>query len=396
MKSLLISEVFPPQTGGSGRWFWEVYRRLPRDRAVVAAGEYAGDAAFDEGHDLDVVRRPLNMREWGLRSLSGLAGYSRLSRDLRRLARDRGIEQVHAGRVLPEGWLAWILKTWCGLPYLVYVHGEEMQHASTSREHSWMVRRVIEAADLLIANSRNTADILRRGWRVPDEKIRVLHPGVDTRRYVPGRRDEAARHELGWGERPVVLTVGRLQKRKGHDMMIRALATVRRAASDVLYAIAGDGEARPVLERLAEQQGLAGHVQFLGEISDERLVLCYQQCDLFVLANRQVGEDIEGFGIVLLEAQACGKPVIAGASGGTAETMRIPETGLTLDCTGPEPLARTVADLLLDPRRRAVMGAAGRDWVVKRFDWESLSRQAALFTGSGSPSPESLDLEAVS
>jgi phosphatidylinositol alpha-1,6-mannosyltransferase len=169
--------------------------------------------------------------------------------------------------------------------------------------------------------------------------------------------------------------------------MIRALAAIREAVPGVLYAVAGDGEERATLEELAGQSGLREHVQFLGEVDDDRLVRCYQQCDLFVLPNRQVGRDIEGFGMVLLEAQACGKPVIAGASGGTAETMRIPETGLVVPCDGPGELAAAVVALLDDPGRRARMGAAARAWVVERFDWESLSQQAeAIFRGR-SPAP---------
>jgi phosphatidylinositol alpha-1,6-mannosyltransferase len=169
-------------------------------------------------------------------------------------------------------------------------------------------------------------------------------------------------------------------------MMIRALAAIRRTVPDILYAIVGDGEERDSLQELAERLGLSGHVQFLDELDDEGLLHCYQQCDLFVLPNRDINGDIEGFGIVLVEAQACGKAVVAGASGGTAETMCIPETGQVVPCEGPELLAELVAELLADPERRARMGEAGRRWVVERFDWSALTRQAeVLFRG---PQPE--------
>src|SRR5262249_1406750 len=125
-----------------------------------------------------------------------------------------------------------------------------------------------------------------------------------------------------------------------------------------------------------DSRGLSGHVQFLGEIADADLLHCYQQCDLFVLPNRQVGKDVEGFGMVLLEAQACGKPVVAGASGATAATMRIPETGQVVHGAGPDGLAALVAELVGDPARLARMGAAARPWVVGRFDWAALSRRA--------------------
>jgi phosphatidylinositol alpha-1,6-mannosyltransferase len=206
--------------------------------------------------------------------------------------------------------------------------------------------------------------------------VQVLHPGVDTTRFVPAARDPAVREQLGWGDRPVVLTVGRLQQRKGHDMLIQALPTVRRRIPDVLYAIVGDGEERAALEKLAHKQQVDWHVQFHGEVDDAGLIRCYQQCDLFALPNRREGSDIEGFGMVLLEAQACGRPVLAGDSGGTAETMHVPETGRIVACDRPEPLADVLSELLSQPDELNRTGEAGRRWVVEQFDWEALTRQA--------------------
>ena len=376
MKTLLATEVFPPQTGGSGRWFWEMYRRLPQHQTIIAAGQYEGSAEFDQTHSMRVFRLPLKMSAWGLRSRAGLAAYIRLFFQLRRLMRQQQVKQLHAGRLLPEGWLAWMLRQACGLPYLVYVHGEEVQYAATSRELSWMARQVIAGADVLIANSRNTAAILQDTWDISEQKVRILHPGVDTQCYRPAERDPLIRQQLGWGDRPVVLTVGRLQKRKGHDTMIRALRHIRQAVPDVLYVVAGDGEERAHLEQLVCAEQAGNHVQFLGALDEERLLKCYQQCDLFVLANRQISADIEGFGMVLLEAQACGKPVVAGASGGTVETMRPGHTGFCIPCDQHHELTAVLSKLLLDPQQRTTMGAAARQWVSSSFDWDSLVCEA--------------------
>jgi phosphatidylinositol alpha-1,6-mannosyltransferase len=185
----------------------------------------------------------------------------------------------------------------------------------------------------------------------------------------------------------VVLTVGRLQKRKGHDMMIRALGAIREAHPEVLYAVAGEGEERGALTALASELGVTGQVQFLGEVRDEELLGCYRQCDLFSLPNRQVGRDVEGFGMVLLEAQACGKPVLAGASGGTAETMQLGQTGRVTPCDEPAPLAAEVIDLLSDADLREQMGRAARVWVADHFDWDALRRQAERLFDSGPVAP---------
>jgi phosphatidyl-myo-inositol dimannoside synthase len=383
LRTLLISDIFPPRTGGSGRWFFELYRRLPRGSFLVAAGEHPHQRDFDLGQELRIVRLPLAMRAWGIASLDGLRGYSRSVGRLRRLVVHERIDMVHSARCLPEGIMALALKFWTGVPYACYVHGEDIGTANDSREHGWLADRVLRNASFLIANSRNTERMLIREWGQPAGRIRVQHPGVDTTRFVQADKDPSVRAVLEWGDRPVVLTAGRLQLRKGHDRMIRALRTVREATPGILYAIAGEGEERAALADLVGREGAGDHVQFLGEVDDDRLVQCYQQCDLFVLPNRQVGRDIEGFGMVLLEAQACGKPVIAGASGGTDETMRIPETGLVVSCDRPDDLAAAVVDLLTDPDRRARMGAAARAWMVERFDWEPLSRRAeALFRGA--------------
>jgi phosphatidylinositol alpha-1,6-mannosyltransferase len=350
---------------------------LPREDYLIAAGEHPDQDAFDRRHDLRVARLPLHLPAWGVRSWSGLRGYIRALYRLRPLIRSEQVSKVHCGRCLPEGVMALALKCWLKVPYLCFVHGEDVNVATTSREHTFLVRRVLRHAELILANSHCTESLLRQEWGLASEQVHVLHPGVDTERFVPAGHDQTIRGLLGWTGRLVVLTVGRLQKRKGHDQLIRALSVVRQTLPDVLYAIVGEGEEEPALRKLVQSEGLTGHVQFLGEVSETELIRCYQQCDLFVLPNRQVGKDIEGFGMVLLEAQSCGKAVVAGRSGGTAETMSIPETGRVVDCDTLKELANVMSELLPDQGLRERMGRAARSWVLERFDWKPLTRKAA-------------------
>jgi phosphatidyl-myo-inositol dimannoside synthase len=385
MTSLLISDIFPPQTGGSGRWFWEVYRRLPRDQFVIAAGEHLDQDEFDRRHNLRLIRLPLTFNSWGLLDWRALWDHGLLLRKLRSIVHRYDIKNIHCGCCLPVGLQALALNLLYRIPFLCFVHGEELSVGRQSRELLWWMRQIFRRANVLIANSHSTATLLQRDWQVPPARIRVLHPGVDTARFVPAARNALVRAQLGWGDRPVILTVGRMQKRKGHDQMILALHRIKVAFPDILYSIVGDGEERRFLHDLTTREGLTPHVQFVGEINDARMLAHYQQCDLFALPNRQVGGDFEGFGMVLLEAQACGRPVLAGDSGGTRETMCIPQTGQIVPCESSPQLAATVIDLLSDHSRLDRMGAAGRQWVVERFDWSSLSRQAQeLFRGSTS------------
>jgi phosphatidylinositol alpha-1,6-mannosyltransferase len=277
--------------------------------------------------------------------------------------------------------LAWGLRALGGPPYWCFAHGEELTLARTSTELSWLTRRVFRGAVGVIANSGHTREVLIQDWSLLPSRVHVLSPGVDTRVFVPAPPDPDVRRRLGWGARRVVLTVGAMQARKGQDMMLRALPRLLTLFPDLLYVQVGEGWERPRLEQLVDELGLTDAVQFRGARDDQDLVRCYQQCDLFALPNRQVGWDFEGFGIVLLEAQASGKPVLAGASGGTSEAMQVPDTGVILDCTTPGSLAEGVARLLADRPRLAQMGARARAWAVERFDWSVMVAEAVRLFG---------------
>ena len=393
MSILLLTEIFPPQVGGSGRWLYELYRGFPSDGIVVAAGCFPGSQEFDSGQDFRSVRLPLAFTSWGFFETTGFKQYWSTLRRISAIIRQDNITAIHCGKLLPEGWLAWMGKRLWGIPYWVFVHGEELSVCRKSKQLTWMSRRVLNAAQGIVANSRNTSNILSTEWSVRPEKLHVIHPGVDTNTFAPAPVDPSFRESQGWNNRRVLLTVSRLQKRKGHDSVIRSLTLIRQQVPDVLYVIVGDGEEREALEGLAVELNVSEAVRFVGQVSDDMMRKFYQQCDLFVLANREVGGDFEGFGMVLLEAQACGKPVIAGNTGGTRETMSVAETGFILDCDDIVRLSETISDLLLNTERRTTMGTAARRWVEKHFDWSILTQQARSLLLSRSSANENLKFE---
>jgi phosphatidylinositol alpha-1,6-mannosyltransferase len=381
---LVVTQVFPPAKGGSGTWLWELYRRLDEFNIQVIAGHADGDAAFDAKAPLAIARMPLAFSNWGIWNVRGAVDYARALRGLGSMVKRVRPDVLHCGKCLPEGLLGVAMKRWHGIPFNCFVHGEELSLAATSRELTRLTRAVLHKSARVIANSVHTKELLLKQWDVPDSSVAVMHPGVDTDTFAPAAPDRAVRTRLGWLDRRVILTVGALQKRKGQDMMIRALPAIRARCPDVLYSIVGQGWERGYLDDLVRQHGVADAVQFRGVPTDDELITFYQQCDLFALPNRQVGWDFEGFGIVLLEAQACGRPVVAGRSGGTAETLDPGRTGELVPCDTPEPLANVIADLLQNPGRRSLMGASARRWVVERFDWKVLrDRARSVFADSG-------------
>jgi phosphatidylinositol alpha-1,6-mannosyltransferase len=292
--------------------------------------------------------------------------------------RERGIERILCGRALPEGWLARAIHALDGVPYECFVHGEEVNTSIEpgeggfllSRRHRIMSRFVFGRASRLIASSVRTARIMQEQWGIEPRRVRVLLPGVDTAFFRPDEGVQLPDRLADWAGRRVVLSASRLQKRKGHDMLIRAVGLVRERVPEVLLEIVGAGVEAGRLRALVEDLDLQRYVSFRGEVDDANLRSFYQHCDVFVLANRQVGTDLEGFGMVLLEAQACATPVIAGSSGGTSEALVDGKTGFVVDCANVEALADRIVDLLSDDVRRRAMGTAARALMLESFDWD--------------------------
>ena len=368
-KTLLLTENFPPKEGGSGRWFWELYSRLPNDKVLIVANDTPEGREFDKTHELDIVRIELESTEWGLASTKGLGFYWETIRKVLKLIKEYGIEEVHCGRVIPEGVIARALKLLAGARDNCFVHGEDVETAATSREHSLLVKNVCKNASMLICNSENTANIVRKLGFDSGSKCEVLHPGVDTSRFEVAAPDTSFRQKMGWSGKRVLLTVGRLQRRKGQDFLIKSMPTLLNEFPDLFYAVVGRGECYDELISLVDQHELHDKVCVYPDMDDEALIKCYQQCDIFILPNRTIGNDIEGFGMVLVEAQVCGKPVIAGDSGGTRETMNIGKTGHIIDCSSTENLLNGLSPILRNPE--IVDGEVNiADYAKNRFNWD--------------------------
>ena len=368
-KTLLLTENFPPKEGGSGRWFWELYSRLPNDKVLIVANDTPEGREFDKTHELDIVRIELESTEWGLASTKGLGFYWETIRKVLKLVKEHGIEEVHCGRVIPEGVIARALKLLAGARYNCFVHGEDVETAATSREHSLLVKNVCKNASMLICNSENTANIVHKLGFDSGSKCEVLHPGVDTSRFEVAAPDTSFRQQMGWSGKRVLLTVGRLQRRKGQDFLIKSMPALLNEFPDLFYAVVGRGECYDELISLVDQHELHDNVCVYPDMDDEALIKCYQQCDIFILPNRTIDNDIEGFGMVLVEAQVCGKPVIAGDSGGTRETMNIGKTGHIIDCSSTENLLKELSPILRN--REIVDGEVDiADYAKKRFNWD--------------------------
>lgn len=313
----------------------------------------------------------MQSQQWGLANLQGLMFYIRMIWLVRKVVKEQNISEIHCGRVIHEGLTARLVKLLCGVPFVVYVHGEDVETGAISREINALALNVCKNANYVICNSQNSAEIVKRLGYAESNKIKVLHPGVDLEKFRPATNDEDFKSNMNWTGRSVILTVGRLQERKGQDMMIKAMPEIIKAIPEALYVIVGTGDNEIELKKIISALNMHDFVKILTSVSDEQMIQCYQQCQLFILPNRTIGKDIEGFGMVLVEAQASGKPVIAGDSGGTKETMKIGETGVIVDCTSSIKIANAVIDILADKSKMKKMEIASRIFAEECFGWEA-------------------------
>jgi phosphatidylinositol alpha-1,6-mannosyltransferase len=364
---VLLSELYPPDIGGSAVLFQETYERLSGIDVLVAT-----EARTHEAHvrpcGARIVPIPVATRRWGVLHPTALAAHLSLAARLRRLAATPDTV-VHCARALPEGVAAWFARRVGGPRYVVWTHGEDIGTALLSRELTAVMRRVYRGADLVLANSRNTQAMLE-DLGVPGERVRVVYPGVDAQRFRPDVDGTGVRRRFAPDADLLLLSVGRLQRRKGHDHAIRAMAALRARVPGARYLIVGDGEERPRLESLARDVGVADRVVFAGAVDGSLLPACYAACDVFLMPNRIDHGDVEGFGIVFLEAAATERPAIGGASGGVGEAVADGVTGLLVSGENVGELAGAIERLAADRALCRRLGRAGRQRVLRSFTWD--------------------------
>jgi phosphatidylinositol alpha-1,6-mannosyltransferase len=279
----------------------------------------------------------------------------------------RRFAAIFAGRALPEGLVALVTGRLMRRPVLIYAHGEELTGWGRGRKFQVMCY-VMRRANYILSNSDHTRDTLVNLLGVESQRIVLTYPTVDENRFKPGLPVADLHESIGLeGVKKLVLSVGRMQRRKGFDNVIRAMPELLKQGVDIDYALIGIGDDLEYLQNLAREHGVAERVHFLGHVSYEDLPRWYNACDIFAMPNRDINGDTEGFGLVFLEAAASGKPVIAGMAGGTASAVVDGETGLRVDGEAVEAIVQALTRLLRNPSEAAEMGRKARLRVLENF-----------------------------
>ena len=376
---LLVTNDFPPRRGGIQSYLENLVIELVRTGAhslTVYAPTWKGHEDYDRHArqtGFEVVRHPTTL----------MLPQPAVARRMRALITARDVDAVWFGAAAPLA----LLTPWARAAgvnrVIASTHGHEVGWSMLPLARN-ALRRIGDETDVVTFISQYTRGRFSRAFG-PDAALERLAPGVDIDRFEPdsvARAQMRTRYRLG--NRPVVVCVSRLVPRKGQDMLIRALPALRERIQGTALVIVGGGPYRDELQWLASRFGVAEHVVFTDAVPTDELPAHHAMADVFAMPCRTRGHglDVEGLGIVYLEASATGIPVVAGNSGGAPESVRDGETGLVVDGGDVSAITAAVGDLLADPARAAAMGAAGRQWVIDDWQWRAKAeRLSALLSG---------------
>ncbi len=368
MRTLVVTNDFPPRAGGIQAFVHALATRQPGGEIVVYAPAWQGAAGFDAAQPFPVVRHPGSL----------MLPVPDVLRRARAVSCAEDCDRVWFGAAAPLGLLAAPL----GLSRSVAsTHGHEVGWALLPGARQ-VLRRIGRSVDVVTYLGAYTR--ARLAPALAGVRLEQLSSGVDTTVFRPGCGGDVVRRRLGLTGRPVVVCVSRLVPRKGQDALIRALPAIRARVPGAALLCVGGGSDEPRLRSLAASVGVADHVVLTGSVPWEDLPAHYDAGDVFAMPcrSRRAGLEVEGLGIVFLEASATGLPVVAGRSGGSPDAVLDGVTGHVVDGRSVPTVADAVAGLLADPARAGAMGTAGREWVQAQWRWDVLAaRLRGLLAG---------------
>jgi phosphatidyl-myo-inositol dimannoside synthase len=376
---LLLTYDFPPMGGGIARWMGELARHYPAQSLIVSTGRLPLSEEIDRDYPNPVDRLGIPSRR-----LRTLPGTIRWSRRVVALAQSHRLEFVWCGNVKPAAYPAWWTRSRLGVPYGVILHGGDLlilrRQIGESRLKRVTARALLGNASVLVTNSSWTANQCRglletleitgsNGW------IQTVPLGTDPAFFKPGVDSSAVAERYRLEQRRWIITVARLTPHKGMDTVLQVLSRLGNEYPDLGYLVIGSGsdEERARLEALAQTLGIAARVRFLSGVPDADLPALYNCAMVYLGMSRVLPESVEGFGISLLEASACGLPVLASRRGGIQDAIHHGETGLLVDPDQLDEICSALRALLDDRPLAARLGVTGRKSVEQYFNWNRVT-----------------------
>jgi phosphatidylinositol alpha-1,6-mannosyltransferase len=388
--TLLITKFFPPERGGIQSYLYNLVLNLPNDKIFVfthrspdesqrLSPALAKTPKFDQQQPLKIIRT--NFQNW-LRYLHLTTFY--LFSKTKKIIKQEKIEKILCGHLPIAGPLAFFIKRTYNLPYFIFTHGLEIfSIKKLGKQRQGLFKTVMQEVEKIIATTDFMANYLKKEYGIKNEKIVKIPPGIDSKIFKPFRNDEMSETNFVRNNRfrfaqsvtpntKIILTCGRLVVRKNHISVIRALPKIIKEIPNILYLITGQGPEEQNLKNEVKKLHLENYVKFLSAVSQEDLPALYNLAHIFVMPARDIPEkgDIEGFGVVFLEAAACGLPCIGGQSGGQGEAIENGKTGLLVNPESIDDVASAILKILKSPNLAKKMGETGRNRIIKQFNWK--------------------------
>lgn len=374
--TLFITNDFPPRPGGIQTFVYELVRQFPSSDVTVLSSTWEGAEQFDQSHDFDVVRANTKVLLPTPETLS-LA---------RKIIVAKNIKSVIFGAAAPLALLAKPLRALGVEKIIAFTHGHEAGWAKTPGTKQ-ALKKIGNDVDVLTYLTQYTKQEISKGLSINAvASMRQLLPAVDPQFFNPGNQIEGSRlrEKVGFANRPTIVSVSRLMARKGHDELIKAMPELKKRIPGIALLIVGEGSYRNNLEKLITKLDLELDVYLTGKVPYLELPAWYGAGDVFAMPcrTRKAGWDVEGLGIVYLEASATGLPVIAGDSGGAPEAVAEGKSGFVVGGTDQEALIEKIELLFADKKLRKEMGEFGRQWILDNWTWEKpYARLQKLISG---------------
>lgn len=375
-KILCITNDFGPRAGGIETFVIGLIERMPAGSVIVYTSQQGDTSEYDrqwlDDCGVEVIRDKSKV----------LLPSPRVGRAVQKLVGERGISKVLFGAAAPLGLLAHSLRKAGIVRIIALTHGHEVWW-SKLWPFSWAMRRIGKGVDVLTYLGEFTRNAISRSLTKSAASAMVrIAPGIDTEHFSPQERAAELKRELDLEGKRVIVSVGRLVHRKGQDTLVEALPMILQRYPDAHLLFVGIGPRLEYIHKRAIELNVLESISFVGRVQYAELPLFISVGEIFAMPSRSrlAGLEVEGLGIVYLEASACGIPVVGGLSGGAPDAVLQGETGLAVDGTNPQAVADAVNELFLDPQRAAAMGRRGREWIIDEWEWRHWSaRFNALF-----------------
>jgi phosphatidyl-myo-inositol dimannoside synthase len=389
MKAMFLTRAMPPPfMGGAGTYYYNIFKRFPIDEMIIFTEKSRVKNHSNHDNRMRFIRRgyiKAKVPQTGVRrQLKKIPGYMKLSIfvmmllwsvELIFISITKRPDVIYIGQLLPTGFLGISVCKLFKIPYVVFVHGEELAKSfGTKRLKTY--RRIFDNAGKIICNSSFTKNLIIKSG-IDEKNIEIVNPMVDCDTFHPNHDTNDIKKKLSIKNEKVILSVGRLSKRKGHAKLIKNLKSIESNVGRITYVVVGtDLGERDKLKKIAEEIGVNDKIKFVGRVPSKELPKYYCLCDVMVLPNyERENHDNEGFGMVFLEANACGKPVVGGLSGGTIDAVIHNETGVLINVKNDWELVEAVTGILTNEEYARKMGENGRRRAIKEFNWYSATEK---------------------